>query len=232
MDKNPYQVLGVSENATEDEIRQAYRTLAKKYHPDLNPNDPTAAQKMNEVNEAYDLLKNPQAYRQQQAQQRYQQQARQQYQNQQYYDPFSAFWGGQSQGQDQPHYTYTYYTNYRPQQDGDDAQNQNQYQWTYRHTRRRGSILGKIFLIYLLFQLFYGLFGGCSYVYLAASRLTPTMATASAARRARTHRRAEPCVCFQKSPPRRTKRLRRCAANIRITAAARPRSSSARRPTA
>ena len=160
MDKNPYQVLGVSENATEDEIRQAYRTLAKKYHPDLNPNDPTAAQKMNEVNEAYDLLKNPQAYRQQQAQQRYQQQARQQYQNQQYYDPFSAFWGGQSQGQDQPHYTYTYYTNYRPQQDGDDAQNQNQYQWTYRHTRRRGSILGKIFLIYLLFQLFYGLFGG------------------------------------------------------------------------
>ena len=201
---------------------------------------------MNEVNEAYDLLKNPQAYRQQQAQQRYQQQARQQYQNQQYYDPFSAFWGGQSQGQDQPHYTYTYYTNYRPQQDGDDAQNQNQYQWTYRHTRRRGSILGKIFLIYLLFQLFYGLFGGCSYVYLNpygystydnSSSYSDTYQSGSQQTDPYygygfgSQKRAEPCVCFQKSPPRRTRRSRRCAANIRITAAARPRSSSARRPT-
>ena len=174
MTRDPYEVLGVSRGASEDEIKQAYRRLAKQYHPDLHPGDAACAKKMNEINEAYDLLKNPQAYqayRQQQQQSAYQQAYRQQQsayqqQNQQYYDPFSAFWGGQSQGQDQPHYTYTYYTNYRPQQDGDDAQNQNQYQWTYRHTRRRGSILGKIFLIYLLFQLFYGLFGGCSYVYL------------------------------------------------------------------
>ena len=163
LDRDPYQVLGVSPNATEDEIRQAYRTLAKKYHPDLNPNDPAAAQKMNEVNEAYDKIKNPQAYRQQQAQQQYQQQARQQYQNQQYYDPFAAFWG--TQNQNQQSHSYTYYTNYRPQQDGE-QQNPFQYQWTYHRTRRRGSILGKIFLIYLLFQLFYGLFGGCSYYYL------------------------------------------------------------------
>ena len=69
MGTDPYQVLGVSPNASEDEIRQAYRRLAKQYHPDLNPGDKTAAQKMNEINAAYDAIKNPQAYRQQQAQQ-------------------------------------------------------------------------------------------------------------------------------------------------------------------
>ena len=68
MGTDPYQVLGVSPNASEDEIRQAYRRLAKQYHPDLNPGDKTAAQKMNEINAAYDAIKNPQAYRQQQAQ--------------------------------------------------------------------------------------------------------------------------------------------------------------------
>ena len=57
MAKNPYTVLGVSETATDEEIRAAYRKLAKQYHPDLNPNDPEAARRMNDVNVAYDQIK-------------------------------------------------------------------------------------------------------------------------------------------------------------------------------
>ena len=67
MVNEPHKVLGVSPNATQDEIKKAYRQKAKQYHPDLNPGDETAAQKMNEVNQAYDMLMNPEKYRNQQA---------------------------------------------------------------------------------------------------------------------------------------------------------------------
>jgi len=56
MNRDPYEVLGVSRTATDDEIKAAYRTLAKKYHPDLNGGSAAAETKMKEVNEAYTLL--------------------------------------------------------------------------------------------------------------------------------------------------------------------------------
>lgn len=56
---DPYSVLGVRPDASDEEIKQAYRRLAKKYHPDLNPGDAEAARKMQEVNAAYEQIKNP-----------------------------------------------------------------------------------------------------------------------------------------------------------------------------
>ncbi len=57
MNRDPYEVLGVSRGASDEEVTKAYRRLAKKYHPDLNPGDKTAADKMSEINAAYDLIK-------------------------------------------------------------------------------------------------------------------------------------------------------------------------------
>ena len=56
MSKNPYEALGVSKTASADEIKSAYRKLAKKYHPDLNPGNKEAEAKMKDINLAYEVL--------------------------------------------------------------------------------------------------------------------------------------------------------------------------------
>src|SRR5713226_8869783 len=57
--KDYYSTLGVAKTATEKEIKQAYRKLARKHHPDVNPGDKGAESRFKEINEAYEVLGDP-----------------------------------------------------------------------------------------------------------------------------------------------------------------------------
>jgi curved DNA-binding protein len=59
MARDYYDILGVSKNADEKELKRAFRQMAKQYHPDANPDNPNAEQKFKEVNEAYEVLSDP-----------------------------------------------------------------------------------------------------------------------------------------------------------------------------
>ena len=60
MNKNPYEVLGVARDASDTDIKKAYHKLVMQYHPDKNPGDKSAEEKFKEVNNAFDILKDPQ----------------------------------------------------------------------------------------------------------------------------------------------------------------------------
>ena len=57
--KDYYQVLGLTKAATQDDIKRVYRKLARKFHPDLNPDNKEAHRKFQEINEAHEVLSDP-----------------------------------------------------------------------------------------------------------------------------------------------------------------------------
>jgi curved DNA-binding protein CbpA len=56
--ENPYKILNINKDASKSEIRRAYRSLVKEWHPDINPDDPVAEERFKEIQQAYDFLIN------------------------------------------------------------------------------------------------------------------------------------------------------------------------------
>ena len=145
MTKDPYSVLGVAPGCSEEELKSAYRKLAKQYHPDLHPGDEAAAAKMNEINSAYEQIKNPQKAGPT---------AGNPYSGAQ--NPYGSYYTQQGP------FTYTYYSTTGGQGAGYDPfadmfrgfQQQQQQQYASRPVRRStGRVILRVLLILFLFRL-------------------------------------------------------------------------------
>lgn len=120
---DPYQVLGVSPDASDEEIKRAYRRLAKKYHPDVNPGDQEAAKQMQRVNAAYEQIKNPEKANPSRGYGGYG------------YDPFGGYQSGYQQPDDdryqQAAYQYIRYGRYQEALNALDSATEKNARWYY-----------------------------------------------------------------------------------------------------